>query len=110
MSSAIDFDFQAIRMQSGAAPFHTNVKERLLYEPSSIEDLDYRKLRAHIATVGDQPYAPEKKGCCGLFTDYGPSGRIIEFVSFLLSLACLFGTLVVFFIAIFEKSDHGKQT
>lgn len=116
MSSAIDFDFQAIRMQSGAAPFHTNAKERLLYEPSSIEELDYRKLRAHLATVGDQPYKPQDLGCCGLFAsccglvaNYGPSGRIIEFVSFGLSLVCLFGTFVALMVAVAAKPEHGER-
>ena len=105
MSSAIDFDFQAIRMQSGAAPFHTNAKERLLYDPSSIEELDYRKLRAHLATVGDQPYAPDKKGCWG----YGPSGRIIELVSCILSFFCLFGTFVALMVAVFHEPEHGER-
>ena len=62
MSSAIDFDFQAIRMQSGAAPFHTNAKERLLSLPASEDGLDYRQQRAYRATQGDQQYDPDKKG------------------------------------------------
>jgi hypothetical protein len=109
MSSAIDFDFQAIRMQSGAAPFHTNANERLLSLSASEDGLDYRQQRAYRATQGDQPYAPDKKGCCGLFTNYGPKGRIIEFVSFGLSLACLFGTFVALMIAFAAEPEHGER-
>jgi len=109
MSSAIDFDFRAIRMQASDAPFHTNAKERLLYEPSSIEDLDYRKLRAHIATVGDQPYQSDQTGCCGFFKRYGPPGRVIEFISSLLSGLCLLGTFVALVIALNDKDAHGER-
>ena len=111
MSSAIDFDFHAITMQSGAAPFHTNAKERLASLPpaSEYQSLDYRQQRAYRATQGDQPYAPDEPGCCGLFQNYGPSGRIIEFVSFLLSLACLIGTFGALIAAYVAEPEHDQR-
>ncbi len=76
MSSAIDFDFQAIRMQSGAAPFHTNAAKERLIGPANKDD--YREQRAYQSSAGDQPYKPENTGCCGFLKSQGPSARIIE--------------------------------
>lgn len=111
MSSAIDFDFHAITMQSGAAPFHTNAKERLASLPAAeaYAGLDYRQQRAYRATQGDQPYAPVEPGCCGLVQNYGPSGRFIEFVSFLLSLACLIGTVGALIAAYVAEDEHDQH-
>jgi hypothetical protein len=106
MSSAIDFDFQTIRMQSGAAPFHTDAKERL-YGPVNKDDP--RDQLAYNVSLEDLPYNPKDLGCCGLFKNYGPSGRIIEFVSFGLSLACLFSTFVALIIALAAEPEHGER-
>lgn len=109
MSSAIDFDFQAIRMQSNAAPFYTNAKERTLVFDPLKENMDYRERRANQATKEDQPYQQDKTGCCGLAESYGPSGRIIELVSCVLSLICLFVTFVYLMIAVTSEPEHGVR-
>jgi hypothetical protein len=105
MSSAIDFDFQAIRMQPGAAPLHTNAKERLLYP---LDAVGYREEKAFKATEADFPLQ-EEPGFCGCFTSFGPLGRFIELVSFWLSLACLFGTFVALIIALAAEPEHEER-
>jgi len=107
MSSAIDFDFQAITMQSGAAPFHTNQNERLLNGVQP--ERNYRERKASEARRDDLLLEKEH-GVCGLFTNFGPSGRIIEFGSFVLSLICLFLTFVALGIALNSAPEHEVKT
>ena len=106
MSSAIDFDFQAIRMHSDDAPFHTNAKERLLRNKKLESDRD---IRAHQATEEDNPYKPEDAGFCGCLKSYGAPGKIIELVSCVLSLLCLFGTSLALIIAALAEPEHGER-
>jgi hypothetical protein len=115
MSSAIDFDFNAVRMQVSA--WQTGAKERLLPErlqPDAEGNFsytnDYRQQRAATATQEDMPYKPEEKGCCGFMQERGPPGRIIEFVSFWLSLFCLLGIVIALGIANTLKDEHGQYS
>jgi hypothetical protein len=111
MSSAIDFDFNAVRMQGG--PWQTGAKERLYPDRLKPDDEgiysytgNYRQERAATATQEDMPYKPEETGCCGFMKARGPPGRIIEFVSGWLSLFCLVGIVVALIVAVASKDDH----
>jgi len=106
MSSAIDFDVQAIRMHVSDAPFYTKVKDRISYGP--VHKDNYKEMRAYQATVDDYPLQ-EEQGCYGNFTNFGPSGRIIELVSCFLSFACLLGTIIALVIALSTAPEHGER-
>ena len=125
MSSAIDFDFSAVRSQAHAVQWQTGQKERLLPEyintygdsdggdgKNRIKDHNSRINKA-IQSVNDElpypgdEYVPEPSyfqccfNCClCLFEENGanPRGKRIELWSFRTSALCLIASLVMIFI------------
>lgn len=90
MSSAIDFDFSAVRMQS--SPWHTGAKSRLYADQvSTSRDDDREGFQAHAVAQDDQPYIPGETKFCGItFKQWGPdTGKWIECVSWGLSCTAL---------------------
>ena len=117
MSSAIDFDFSAVRSQAHAVQWQTGQKERLLLENmddygSNIKDHNSRIAKAIQSVKDELPYPgdeyvqePSYFQCCPncclrLFEENGanPRGKRIELWSFRTSALCLIASLVMVFI------------
>ncbi len=102
MATALDFDFGSAKIQA----WQTSANVR---QPSSFAS-EYEKELAKLVRDGDEQYDPENTGCYGCFQSYGPSGRFIEFMSAVLSLLCLLGTVGVLCWAYARQPDkeHGE--